>query len=181
MDATIIKSLLKCKLSKTELKPIQLVEEDLAKGIIECELSAYAKVIFLKESFEKKRIMETGPWCFDNHLMVMHDWARGLDPVTIAFDKRTFWIQVRGLKPDFFTWEVASKMGDAFPSCEDVELRREKGGSRFFRIKFGVNVLEPLRILIQFQIDDKTAIGYLAYERFPNPCFKCGRMGNLIR
>ncbi|GAA0175558.1 hypothetical protein LIER_28706 [Lithospermum erythrorhizon] len=129
MDATIIRSLLKCKLSETELKRIQLVEEDLAEGIIECELSAYAKVLSLKESFvsiqgmkmalskawncqdirisritgpiihiffpslsEKKRIIETGSWCFDNQLVVMNDWARGVDPVTISFDKCTFWI-----------------------------------------------------------------------------------------
>ncbi|GAA0151954.1 hypothetical protein LIER_10555 [Lithospermum erythrorhizon] len=128
MDVTIIRSLLKCKLSGTKLKPIQLVKEDLAEGIIKCELSVYAKVLSLKESF---RIMETGPWCFDNQLVVMHDWATGLDPVTISFDKCTFWIQFRGLKPEFFTWEVVSILGDAFPSCEDVELRREKGGSRF--------------------------------------------------
>ncbi|GAA0147461.1 hypothetical protein LIER_07151 [Lithospermum erythrorhizon] len=51
MDATIIKSLLKCKLSETELKPIQLVEEDLAEGIIECELSVYA-MLSLKELFD---------------------------------------------------------------------------------------------------------------------------------
>ncbi|GAA0142597.1 hypothetical protein LIER_35600 [Lithospermum erythrorhizon] len=130
MDASIIRSLLKCKLSDSELNPINLEEEDLAEGILECELSVYAKVISLKDSF--------------------------------------------GLKSEFFTWEVASKLEEAFPSCEDVKLRREKGGSRFFRI-------QPLRRLVQFKVEEKVAVGYLAYKRLPNLCFKCGLLGHLTR
>ncbi|GAA0161359.1 hypothetical protein LIER_17691 [Lithospermum erythrorhizon] len=136
---------------------------------------------FVHSSSKKKRIMETGPWSFDNQLVIMKDWARGEDPLTIPFDNCIFWIQVRGLKPEFFTWEMANKLGEAFPRCEDVELRREKGGSRFFRIKSGVNVLQPLRRFLQFHVEEKVSVGYLDYERLPNLCLKYGLLGHLIR
>ncbi|GAA0173669.1 hypothetical protein LIER_27236 [Lithospermum erythrorhizon] len=51
MDTTIIRSLLQCNLNENELKPIHLELEDLDEGIIECELSVYAKILTLKESF----------------------------------------------------------------------------------------------------------------------------------
>ncbi|GAA0162946.1 hypothetical protein LIER_18930 [Lithospermum erythrorhizon] len=82
---------------------------------------------------------------------------------------------------EFFTWDVASKLANSFPGCEEVELRREKRGTKFFRVKAVIQVLQPLRRMIQFQLEDEKVIGYLAYERLPNLCFKCGLLGHLIR
>ncbi|GAA0157924.1 hypothetical protein LIER_15079 [Lithospermum erythrorhizon] len=47
---------------------------------------------------DKQRVMDNGPWCFDNNLLVMVQWAHGLDPLSLPFDVSKFWIQVRGLK-----------------------------------------------------------------------------------
>ncbi|GAA0151472.1 hypothetical protein LIER_10184 [Lithospermum erythrorhizon] len=164
MDAAIIKSLLKCNLNGNELKPIRLEVEDLAEGIIECELSVYAKVLTLKKSFVsgpilhiffptfavKKRVVDSGPWCFNSQLLVMKDWIRGEDPLDFRFDECTFWIHVRVLNSKFFTWDVASKLANSFPACEE------------------------------FQLDEEVVTSYLAYKRLPHPCFKCGRLGHLI-
>ncbi|GAA0162560.1 hypothetical protein LIER_18626 [Lithospermum erythrorhizon] len=51
MDSEIICNLLKCNLTNEESPPIQLEEEDLADGISECEASAFAKVLSLKDGF----------------------------------------------------------------------------------------------------------------------------------
>ncbi|GAA0172197.1 hypothetical protein LIER_26066 [Lithospermum erythrorhizon] len=51
MESAIIKSLLQCNLNDNEMKEIRLEVEDLAEGIIECELSVYAKILTQKESF----------------------------------------------------------------------------------------------------------------------------------
>ncbi|GAA0153437.1 hypothetical protein LIER_11677 [Lithospermum erythrorhizon] len=162
MDASIIRSLLKCKLSYSDLRPIQFEEEDLAKGIIERELSVYAKVLSFKESFVSiqgmKLALSKGWNCQDIRI------SRVTGPILNIFfpssfeKKRIMETRPWGLKLEFFTWEVANKLGEAFPRCEDVELRREKGGSEFFRIKRGVNVLQPLRRLVQFQVEEKIKV-----------------------
>ncbi|GAA0149309.1 hypothetical protein LIER_08522 [Lithospermum erythrorhizon] len=158
MDTTLIKRLLQCNFNENELKPIHLELEDLAEGIVECELSVYAKILTLKESF-----------------------IQGEDPLGLQFDECTFWIYVRGLNSEYFTWDVASKLANSFPGCEGIELRWEKGGAKFFRLKAVINVLVPLRRLIRFQLDEEVITGYLAYERLPYLCFKCGLLGNLVR
>ncbi|GAA0172196.1 hypothetical protein LIER_26065 [Lithospermum erythrorhizon] len=111
----------------------------------------------------------------------MKDWIRGANPLGFRFDECTFWIHVRGLNAKFFTWDVASKITNSFPGCEEVELRREKGGAKFFRVKVVINLLRPLRRMVQFQLDEEVITGYLAYERLPHLCFNCGRLGHLIR
>ncbi|GAA0185615.1 hypothetical protein LIER_32903 [Lithospermum erythrorhizon] len=156
MESTIIWSLLQCSLSDSERKPIKLEAEDLAEGIVECELSVYAKVMSLKEAFvsiqvvkialskarncqellvsrvygpilhiffssfmEKKRVIDGGSWYFDGQLLIIKDWVRGEDPLNYQFDECTFWLHVRGLKAEFFTWDVASKLANSSPGCEE--------------------------------------------------------------
>ncbi|GAA0173671.1 hypothetical protein LIER_27237 [Lithospermum erythrorhizon] len=111
----------------------------------------------------------------------MKDWIQGEDPLGLQFDECTFWIHVRGLNSEYFTWDVPSKLANSFPGCEGIELRWEKGGAKFFRVKAVIDVLVPSRRLIRFQLDEEVITGYLAYERLPHLCFKCGLLGHLVR
>ncbi|GAA0138787.1 hypothetical protein LIER_00467 [Lithospermum erythrorhizon] len=172
MDSKIIRNLLKCNLTNEESRPIQLKEVDLVDGISECEASAFAKVLSLRDGFisiqnftlimakawnckglrvsravhsilhiffpsleEKKCIMGWGPWCFENQLVLMKDWGRNVDPLQIDFSEYLFWIQLCGLRDETFTKDVGFKLASAFDSCEGVELRKDKMGKKFFRIR----------------------------------------------
>ncbi|GAA0156988.1 hypothetical protein LIER_14348 [Lithospermum erythrorhizon] len=77
--------------------------------------------VFFPSLGEKKRIYEIGPWCFDNQLLVIKKWRRGEDPLKIDFDSYFFWTQVRGLKGESFTKDVAHKIIKSFNGCEAVE------------------------------------------------------------
>ncbi|GAA0159785.1 hypothetical protein LIER_16489 [Lithospermum erythrorhizon] len=56
----------------------------------------------------------------------MVDWERIIDPLLLPFDSCPFWIQVRGLKEQFFTREVAGKVGNDFQACDRIKLRIDK-------------------------------------------------------
>ncbi|GAA0153289.1 hypothetical protein LIER_37650 [Lithospermum erythrorhizon] len=89
--------------------------------------------------------------------------------------------QVRGLKGEFFTKDVAHKIIKSFNGCEAVELRKDNLGYKFFRLQALVNLGQPLRRLVNFSSDGGMGVGYLAYERLPHLCFHCGLMGHLIK
>ncbi|GAA0157514.1 hypothetical protein LIER_14766 [Lithospermum erythrorhizon] len=77
------------------------------------------QVFFLSEN-DKARVMNQGPWCFDN----------------------------RGMKEEFFTKEVSGKVGDSFMGSDAVELRVDKQGNKFFRLCAKVMINAPLRRLV---------------------------------
>ncbi|GAA0185659.1 hypothetical protein LIER_32947 [Lithospermum erythrorhizon] len=130
---------------------------------------------------EKKSIMNGRPWCFDNHLVIMRDSSRGIEPLRLDFTECMFWIHIRGLRDECFTKDVAFKIAVAFQDCNSVELRKDKMGRKFFRIRANIMVDRPIRRMIQFVVGDIPISGYMAYERLPNLCFRCGLLGHWVK
>ncbi|GAA0183225.1 hypothetical protein LIER_30681 [Lithospermum erythrorhizon] len=93
----------------------------------------------------------------------------------------SMYVKVRGLKEKFLTREVVGKMENVFQGCDRIELRIDKQGKWFFRLKALVMVHMQLRRLVSFRVETEVVSCYLAYQRLPNMCFHCGRLGHLIR
>ncbi|KAK3204417.1 hypothetical protein Dsin_018463 [Dipteronia sinensis] len=53
----------------------------------------------------------------------------------------------------------------------------------FLRVRVVVDVTKPLRRFLQVDImgDGEEMITVLRYERLPNHCFQCGRLGHLTQ
>ncbi|GAA0165801.1 hypothetical protein LIER_21112 [Lithospermum erythrorhizon] len=49
-----------------------------------------------------------------------------------------------------------------------VELRNDKAGAKFFRIRTPVNVTKPIRRMVKLVAGDSICAGYLGYERLPH-------------
>ncbi|GAA0153789.1 hypothetical protein LIER_11947 [Lithospermum erythrorhizon] len=99
----------------------------------------------------------------------------------LGFDTCDFWIQVRGLKDEYLTRDVAGKIGNAFQDCESVELKFDKQGKKFFRLKATVMIHQPIRRLVNFKFGSSMVSGYLTYEMLRNMCFYCEKLGYLIK
>ncbi|GAA0150562.1 hypothetical protein LIER_09482 [Lithospermum erythrorhizon] len=110
----------------------------------------------------------------------MKEWARNIDPLRINFSECLFWIHLRGLKDEFLTKDVASKLAADFERCDSVKLKKDKMGRNFFRIRAKVIVDCPIQRTLQFLVGDALISGYLAYKRLPNLCFRCG-LGDSVK
>ncbi|GAA0171080.1 hypothetical protein LIER_41080 [Lithospermum erythrorhizon] len=125
MDAEIFMDLMNCSLTEEEKAAVVLSEADLTDGVVECEASVYAKIYALRLGFVS----------IQGFSLAMHELGnakRAEDPVNGGFEECKFWIQGRGLKEEYFIRDVAGKLIHAFVGCEVIELRRDKGGKKFF-------------------------------------------------
>ncbi|GAA0167098.1 hypothetical protein LIER_22107 [Lithospermum erythrorhizon] len=62
-----------------------------------------------------------------------------------------------------------------------VELRKDREGKKFFRVKATIKVNQPVRRLVNFMVGGIRGARYLAYEQLPHLYFHCGLLGHLIR
>ena len=131
------------------------------------------KILF---SFEDKedvdKIMDSEPWSFDKHLVVMQCYDNDRPPDDIKYDRTTFWVQVHGLPLMYMTIEVAEKI------CEGVGEVIKQSDSKvydegnFIHVKVSVDITMPLYRgrLIKLK-DDKQVWVSFKFERLPNICY----------
>ncbi|CAN1141334.1 hypothetical protein LINPERPRIM_LOCUS25425 [Linum perenne] len=55
---------------------------------------------------DMRRVMETGPWLFDDSLLLLRDIKKGENPRTVELYTAVYWVQVHDLPPGFFSEAV---------------------------------------------------------------------------
>ncbi|GAA0151513.1 hypothetical protein LIER_10218 [Lithospermum erythrorhizon] len=163
MDAQIIRNLLKCNLSEEEGQMVQLEEEDLADGLVACEASMFVAVLCLKEGFisiKKFSMAMSNGWnCKELRVSravgsILYVFFPSLEEKKRVIRGGTL-IQMRGLKDEFYTKEVALKLASFFHGSETVEQRKDKFGVKFFRIMVWIHA--PLeKSWVEFTLDEES-------------------------
>lgn len=130
-----------------------------------------------------KHILENGPWCFDNSLILLRPW-QGRESISLKeVEKEFFWVHVSGLPRFCYTEEVGRKLTSSFEECREVQIREELSlGHRFFRFRVSVDLTNPLpRCVRMCTPDGIVRTGIIKYERLPVFCFYCGLIGHRYR
>ncbi|XP_075636949.1 uncharacterized protein LOC142609240 [Castanea sativa] len=58
-----------------------------------------------------KWVVDNGPWCFDNHLLVLQRWEKGMTAINVSFPRIQLWVQVWGLPFDLMNEEAGKVIG----------------------------------------------------------------------
>ncbi|GAA0152310.1 hypothetical protein LIER_10822 [Lithospermum erythrorhizon] len=170
MEAEIIKNLQSCQLSVEEEEIMEVAEEDIAWELNSVWLLWRCRRCST-EALGALRIT-----CYScNH----GSWGRiaGGDVFPLPFLGSCSRSSIRILYKG-----SGVKLAGAFKESEVVEIReKDLDGQRFFRLRIRVDVSAPLRILVTLRCGVGTFKGLLSYERLPNMCFGCGKLGHLIK
>ncbi|KAL5826595.1 hypothetical protein ACOSQ3_018434 [Xanthoceras sorbifolium] len=141
-------------------------------------------VFQFKCHWDRKRVLEGGPWCFDKHLIVLRE-AKGLGKVSeVDFSLTPLWIHMHNLPLACMSKEAGIFLGNFVGSV--VEVDAGSSGSymgKYLRVRVEVDVTKALRRGIRVLMGDpeEKVVVVLRYERLPNFCYFCGIIGHLVR
>jgi len=110
---------------------------DLGKNIFQFKFSS---------NYQLEWVERNGPWNFDNNLLLLCRWRKGLSIMNISFTHSPFWIQVWGLPFESMTEEVGKDLGSKLGKY--IELDRQSWLSeqvKFMRIRVDIPIDKPLR------------------------------------
>ncbi|KAJ4832929.1 hypothetical protein Tsubulata_025614 [Turnera subulata] len=130
---------------------------------------------------DRARVLEGALWTFTGFHIIFKEWRVGQAVEEIDFFKSPFWIHVHGLFPEQLTEEYAKYIGNLLGGFCDMDLTTFNGicHNDVMRIKASLWVERPLRPGFRtVKKDGSEQWVELKYERLPEFCRTCGRMGH---
>ena len=73
--------------------------------------------------FDMARILQDGPWSFNNQLLLLQRWQKGMIVGNIRLEHASFWIQIWGAPFDMVSPKVAKEVGGRLGLVEEVEWK----------------------------------------------------------
>ncbi|KAL4341100.1 hypothetical protein GQ457_08G009800 [Hibiscus cannabinus] len=130
---------------------------------------------------EKQDVLIQGPWSVQDKHIVLRDWPKEANLEEIDFSLSEFWVHIYSLPMALINEKNAQKIGSIFPkyivsNINDGECVKWDG---FLKIKVVMRVDDPLKTGFKLKRGENDHIMVsFKYERMPEFCYSCGRMGH---
>lgn len=137
----------------------------------------------LNSEFDLERILNGGPWSFDNQMLLLTKWRKGMNANNARLNHASLWVQIWGVPFDMVSPKVATEVGGRLGDVVEVERRQKQDDpSYLMRVKVALPISKPLRRGGFLAGMDGTRHGVtFKYERLPMLCHYCGVLGNDLR
>ena len=128
------------------------------------------------------KILNTQPWSFDKHLILMQRYANDVLVNELVFNKVPFWVQVHDIPCSFLTRKVAEKLCDIVGEVQKSIGAMDDDRGSFFRVRVMGDTTLPLcrGKVISLTNGSKSWVNF-KYERLPNVCYWCGQLDRVDR
>ena len=131
---------------------------------------------------ERLRVLDGGPWIIDNQILVLSSWFAGIEEDYTAFNFAPLWIQVWNLPIHWMSKETGKKIGAMVGEVKEVIIPQAGGKEgRHIKIMVKTDISQPLMRGAMIQLNGVPRWIRFKYERCPDFCFCCGRIGHSER
>ena len=110
--------------------------------------------------FDLNCVLKGGPWSFDNQLLLLKRWHKGMTASDVKLDHASLWVEIWGAPFDMVSPQVVVAVGSRLGMVEDVERRRGQDIPNYFmRVRVALSVSKPLRRGGFIEDSDGNALG----------------------
>ena len=130
--------------------------------------------------FQLEWVKRNGLWNFENNVLLLSRWRKGLTLANLVFTHAPFWIQVWGLPFEYMTEEAGRDIGSKIGRVMEVDKRSwQANQAKFMRVRIELPIEKPLRRggYVSNMNGDRCWVSF-KYERLPTFCFSCGKIGH---
>ena len=130
--------------------------------------------------YQLEWVEKCGPWSFDNNLLLLCRWKKGLTSTNISFTYSPFWVQIWGLPFKHMSQEIGKDIGSKIGRFIEVHKRSwQYDQAKFMRVRVDLEIDKPLRRGAYItSLDGERLWLSFKYERLPILCFICGKLGH---
>lgn len=153
------------------------------KGVNIMEVSMNLYLFQFFHEVDMNRILDDGPWSFEQSLLVLKKLPPHTSPFNIQMKTADFWVQAHNLPMNFFTSKVSEIIGNTLGEFIMADKKNFEGGWKsFLRVRARIDITMPLRRKMKMKrIGGEAFWVDFRYERLPNFCFLCGLIGHTER
>ncbi|TXG58188.1 hypothetical protein EZV62_016017 [Acer yangbiense] len=163
------------------------------KGLIEQIWNPYGQVevemvrdnifmfYFLNQE-DRNRIWQRSPWHFGNSLIALEKPDGPGNISMLGFNKADFWIQIHDIPILCMNRRTAKWMAEQIGVVVEIPLESRECWGKYMRVKVCIDISKPLKRWLRLKLsrsDEITTVS-LKYEKLPEFCYACGRIGRGI-
>lgn len=153
-------------------------------GVRVQELTGEVILFEFKNDADLQDALDLSPWAIHGTCLSLQKWKEDIKTTEVKFHIVQFWVQIHGLELDKFSVQNARKLGGCIGEVKEIdEIIGPMGIDRdYLRIKVDVDTTCPLLAGIWYtRKNGKKGRASIRYERLPDFCFGCGRIGHSDR
>ncbi|KAK6141886.1 hypothetical protein DH2020_024364 [Rehmannia glutinosa] len=141
---------------------------------------------FLFQFYHKldlQRILDGGPWSFDNLMLMLAQLYPSVVPMTIPMHSLLFWVQIFNLPIGCLNENVGRQLGNFIGSFVEYDPKNSSSVWRsFMRIRVNVDIRVPLKRFkkVKLQGGEWSVVEFKS-ERLGSFCFICGMLTHTER
>ncbi|XP_024642377.1 uncharacterized protein [Medicago truncatula] len=130
---------------------------------------------------DAENILHSGPWSFDRNLLILDTISSEEQPSELDLHTVQFWVRIYDLPLKLRSDLMARKLGDLVGKFLEVDQRDTNIMGKSIRIKVDIDLRNPLKRGIVLKYQKRSLWIFFKYERLPNFCYKCGRIGHQMK
>jgi hypothetical protein len=124
------------------------------------------------------KVMDEGPWLFDNFNLVIERIAPGVVPASVELNHVDIWLQVHNLPLGFIQPKVGQAVGRFLGELKEYDHRNTVHSS-YMRLKVRINVNNPLQQSWKVRANEGNYVQiFFKYEKLGIFCYLCGLLGH---